>query len=110
MYICAGAPATNIDSHVEVFRVNQANFVSRYVKDIKNAILAADIIVNQWGFTDYQLDIYGDMEKAASYSVECQELIASRSLGDNVALKGLGDPSKALQDTVSILWLCLCHA
>lgn len=83
--------------------------MSRYVKDIKNAILAAEIIVNQWGFTDYQLDIYGDMEKAASYSVECQELIASRSLGNNVALKGLGDPTKVLEDTVSILLLYSCH-
>lgn len=89
--------------------MNQANFVSSYVKDIKNAILAADIIVNQWGFTDYQLDIYGDMEKAASYSVECQELIASRSLGNNVALKGLGNPSKVLEDTVSIALLFWCH-
>jgi hypothetical protein len=72
------------------------------VKDIKNAILAADIIVNEWGFTDYQLAIYGDMEKAPSYSVECQEIIASKSLRDNVSLKGLGSPFKVLEDAVSI--------
>lgn len=89
--------------------MNKANVVSRYVKDIKNAILAADIIVNQWGFTDYRLEIYGDMEKAASYSVECQELVASRSLGNNVALRGLGNPSKVLEDTVSISLPFACH-
>jgi hypothetical protein len=33
------------------------------MKDIKTAILAADIIVNDWGFNDCRLDIYGDMEK-----------------------------------------------
>ncbi|OQO03199.1 hypothetical protein B0A48_11454 [Cryoendolithus antarcticus] len=70
----------------------------RFVKDIKNAILAADIIVNEWGFTDYQLDIYGDMEKAPSYSVECKEILASKGLRDHVALKGLGNPSKVLEE------------
>jgi hypothetical protein len=73
----------------------------RFVKDIKNALMAADIIVNQWGFTDYQLDIYGDMERAPTYSTECQEIIASKGLRDNVALKGLGNPMKVLEDCVS---------
>ncbi|TKA72816.1 hypothetical protein B0A49_05480 [Cryomyces minteri] len=75
----------------------------RFVKDIKNAILAADIIVNEWGFTDYQLDIYGDMEKAPAYSVECKEILASKGLRDHVALKGLGSPSKVLEEA----WLFL---
>ncbi|EHK96798.1 putative Exopolysaccharide phosphotransferase [Glarea lozoyensis 74030] len=75
----------------------------RFVKDIKTAILAADMIVNIWGFTDYQLHIYGDMEKAPAYSVECQEIIAAKSLRDNVVLKGLGSPSKVLEDA----WLFL---
>ena len=70
----------------------------RFVKDIKNAILAADIIVNDWGFTDYQLDIYGDMEKAPAYSVECKEILASKGLRDHVSLKGLGNPSKVLEE------------
>lgn len=73
------------------------------MKDIKTAILAADIIVNEWGFSDYQLHIYGDMERAPTYSVECQEIIASKSLRDNVVLKGLGSPSKVLEHAVSIL-------
>jgi len=76
--------------------------VVRFVKDIKNAILAADIIVNEWGFTDYQLDIYGDTEKAPAYSVECKEILASKSLRDYVTLKGLGSPSKVLEEAVSL--------
>jgi glycosyltransferase involved in cell wall biosynthesis len=70
----------------------------RFVKDIKNAILAADIIVNEWGFEDYRLEIYGDMIRAPAYSVECQEIIAAKSLGKHVLLKGLGSPAKVLED------------
>ena len=51
-----------------------------YAKDIKTAILSADIIVNEWGFTDYRLDIYGAIDKAPSYSTDCFEIIASKSL------------------------------
>lgn len=69
----------------------------RFVKDIKNAILAADIIVNEWGIKDYQLDVFGDMERAPTYAVECQEIIAAKSLGDYVCLRGLGSPSKVLE-------------
>ncbi|KAE8151472.1 hypothetical protein BDV25DRAFT_171424 [Aspergillus avenaceus] len=70
----------------------------RYVKDIKTAVMAADLIVNKWGFTDYNLHIYGDMEKTPGYSSECQEIIASKGLRDHVILKGLGSPSVVLQD------------
>lgn len=75
----------------------------RFVKDIKNALLAADIIVNEWGFKSYRLDIYGDMEKAPAYSVECKEILASKGLRDNVVLRGLGSPFKVLEDA----WLFL---
>jgi hypothetical protein len=73
--------------------------------------MAADIIVNDWGFTDYQLDIYGDMERAPTYSVECQEIIASKGLRDNVALKGLGNPMQVLEECVCIppLFLTIIH-
>lgn len=69
----------------------------RFVKDIKNAILAADMIVNRWHIKDYRLHIYGDMEKAPTYTVECQEIIAAKGLQDNVVLKGLGSPSQVLE-------------
>ncbi|KAL5119598.1 hypothetical protein ACEQ8H_002444 [Pleosporales sp. CAS-2024a] len=70
----------------------------QYVKDIKNAIMATDLIVNKWGFKDYRLHVYGDMERAAGHSTECQELIASKGLGDHCVLKGLGNASLVLQD------------
>lgn len=75
----------------------------RFVKDIKNAILAADIIINEWGLKDYRLDIYGDMERAPSYATECQEIIAAKGLRDSVVLRGLGSPSKVLKQA----WLFL---
>lgn len=75
----------------------------QYVKDIKNAIMATDLIVNRWGFKDYSLHVYGDMERAAGHSAECQELIASKGLREHCVLKGLGNPSKVLQDA----WLFL---
>lgn len=74
-----------------------------FCKDLKTAILAADIIVNQWGFSDYQLDIYGSIEKAPTYSTECQELIAAKSLRGQVRLCGTADPMKVLKQT----WLFL---
>jgi glycosyltransferase involved in cell wall biosynthesis len=70
----------------------------QYVKDIKNAIMATDLIVNKWGFKDYRLHVYGDMERAAGHATECQELIASKGLRDHCVLKGLGNPSLVLQD------------
>lgn len=75
----------------------------RFVKDIKNAILAADIIINEWNIKDYRLDIYGDMEKAPSYATECQEIIAAKGLRETVTLRGLGSPSKVLKQA----WLFL---
>ncbi|KAH8194643.1 hypothetical protein TruAng_011188 [Truncatella angustata] len=75
----------------------------QYAKDIKNAIMATDLIVNKWGFRDYQLHIYGDQERAATIATECQELIAAKGLIEHVILKGLGNPSVVLQDA----WLFL---
>lgn len=71
------------------------------MKDIKSAILAADIIVNEWGFKEYQLDIFGDEIKAPAYSVECKEILASKGLRDYVTLRGLGKPSQVLETAVS---------
>ncbi|ETN38635.1 uncharacterized protein HMPREF1541_06672 [Cyphellophora europaea CBS 101466] len=74
-----------------------------FAKDLKTAILAADIIVNEWGFSDYQLDVYGSIEKAPIYSNECQELLASKGLRSQVRLAGTADPMKVLEQT----WLFL---
>lgn len=75
----------------------------RFVKDIKNAVFAADIIVNEWGLRDYRLDVYGDMERAPAYATEVQEIIAAKGLRDHVNLRGLGNPSKVL----TTAWLFL---
>ena len=75
----------------------------QYVKDIKNAILATDIIVNKWGFKDYRLQVYGDKERAAALATECQQLIEAKNLQDYCVLEGIGNPSIVLQDA----WLFL---
>jgi hypothetical protein len=74
-----------------------------FAKDIKTALLAADIISNEWGFKDYKLDIYGALNKAPVYSSECQEILACKGLGESVALKGTADPAMVLANT----WLFL---
>ncbi|KAF2401635.1 glycosyl transferase [Trichodelitschia bisporula] len=74
-----------------------------FAKDIKTALLAADVIVNQWGFDEYHLDIYGALNKAPIYSSECQEIIATKGLAPNVTLRGSGDPGVVLSKT----WLFL---
>jgi glycosyltransferase involved in cell wall biosynthesis len=74
-----------------------------FAKDIKTALLAADIIINQWGFSEYQLDIYGALNKAPIYSSECQEIVATKGLAPNVTLRGTADPSMVLAKT----WLFL---
>lgn len=74
-----------------------------YAKDIKTALLAADIIINRWKFDDYHLDIYGAIDKAPTYSTECQEIIASKGLRGRVTLRGTADPMRVLENT----WLFL---
>jgi len=70
-----------------------------YAKDIKTALLAADIIINQWGFKDYRLDIYGALDKSPAYTTNCQEIIATKSLRRNVILQGEADPIHVLDRT-----------
>lgn len=74
-----------------------------FAKDIKTALLAADIITNEWGFKDYKLDIYGALNKSPIYSSECQEILACKGLGQNVAMRGTADPGMVLAST----WLFL---
>lgn len=70
-----------------------------FAKDIKTALLAADIITNEWGFQAYRLDIYGALNKSPVYASECQQLLASKGLGQKVALRGTADPATVLADT-----------
>ncbi|KAF2115114.1 hypothetical protein BDV96DRAFT_600247 [Lophiotrema nucula] len=74
-----------------------------FAKDIKTALLAADIISNEWGFKDYKLDIYGALNKSPVYSSECQEILACKGLGPSVTLRGTADPAMVLANS----WLFL---
>ncbi|KAJ0108788.1 hypothetical protein J7T55_011279 [Diaporthe amygdali] len=71
----------------------------QYVKDIKTALLAADVIINEWKFDDYHLEIYGGLDRAPSYTVECQELLASKGLHGRVLFQGYGSPKAVLEKT-----------
>jgi len=66
------------------------------VKDILNAVYAANIIVNKLGIRSYKLHIYGSLQKDPLYATETINLISSLNLNDSVILKGLGNPSNVL--------------
>ncbi|KAK4223260.1 family 4 putative glycosyltransferase [Podospora fimiseda] len=70
----------------------------QFIKDIKTSILAADVIVNKYGFTDYALHIYGARDREPSYDIDMTRLIDSLNLSSHVLLKGFGKPHIALQD------------
>lgn len=85
--ITAKLPTVTMLSHVQ------------YVKDIKTTLLAADVIINEWQFEDYRLEIYGGLDRAPSYTVECQELLASKGLHGRVLFQGYGNPKDVLAKT-----------
>lgn len=85
--ITAKLPTVTMLSHVQ------------YVKDIKTSLLASDVIVNEWKFEDYRLEIYGGLDRAPSYTVECQELLASKGLLGRVIFQGYGNPKQVLAKT-----------
>ncbi|KAF5664992.1 glycosyl transferase [Fusarium heterosporum] len=70
----------------------------QFIKGVKVAIQAADVIVNQLGFKDYQLVVYGAKDRQPSYAIEMEKLIADSGLSDKVILAGFGDPKVVLQD------------
>ena len=94
-----------VESYFLCPRVGANHLWFRYAKDIKTALLAADIIVHNWGFKDFRLNIYGALDKAPTYSAECQEILACKSLRENVRLCGTADPGTVLANTVRIEWV-----
>ncbi|PHH67892.1 hypothetical protein CDD82_1017 [Ophiocordyceps australis] len=70
----------------------------QFIKGIKTAILAADLIVNRYGFSDYRLMIYGAKDRQPSYALEMAKLIVKCNLSENVVLAGFGKPKEVLQD------------
>ncbi|KAG9251738.1 uncharacterized protein F5Z01DRAFT_627081 [Emericellopsis atlantica] len=70
----------------------------QFIKGIKTAILAADIIVNRYGFKDYQLVVYGAKDRQPSYALEMAKLIVENNLSETVILAGFGKPKEVLKD------------
>lgn len=66
------------------------------LKDIKNVIQAAALIVRRFQLPEYQVLVYGALDKDPDYVEECRDLIAANGLADNVFLCGLGDAARAL--------------
>ena len=70
----------------------------QFIKDVKNAVLSADIIVNRFGFKKYQLVIYGALDRTPQYTAETEAIIKGRGLENNVKLAGFGNPKEILKD------------
>ncbi|KJZ79799.1 hypothetical protein HIM_00513 [Hirsutella minnesotensis 3608] len=70
----------------------------QFIKGIKTAILAADVIVNRYGFHDYKLVVYGAKDRQPSYALEMAKLIVKCNLSENVILAGFGKPKEVLKD------------
>ncbi|KAF4554721.1 Hypothetical protein D9617_3g017890 [Elsinoe fawcettii] len=70
----------------------------QFIKDVKNAVLAADVIINKFGFTDYRLTVYGAQDRQPSYALETTTLINTRGMSGKVTLAGFGSPKEVLKD------------
>jgi len=66
------------------------------LKDIKNAIKAAAVVVNKFHLSQYRLLVYGSLSKDVAYVSECYELIGANNIGEQVKLCGLGSPTQVL--------------
>jgi hypothetical protein len=60
--------------------------------------LAADIIINEFGFKDYRLNIYGAKDRQPAYAREVLQIIADRDLAGKVVLAGFKNPKEVLKD------------
>lgn len=67
------------------------------IKDILNAIFAADEIVNCWSLKSFKLYIYGSTEMDPRYVKRCKLVISQKNLVENVFLMGFGNAKKVLQ-------------
>ena len=60
------------------------------IKDLQNAVRAADYIVNTRGLTCYRLQIFGALDKDPKYAAKCQNLVKELNLTKYVRFHGLG--------------------
>lgn len=70
----------------------------QFIKDVKNAILAAGVIINDFGFKKYNLVVYGAQDRQPSYAIETEELINTLGIQSTVKLGGFGSPKEVLKD------------
>jgi glycosyltransferase involved in cell wall biosynthesis len=95
---------SNMDAYnpVDKIRTDKPTVVMlsnvQMIKGVKSAIQAADIIVNRFGFTDYQLVIYGAKDRQPAYALEMERLIVENKLTGKVVLAGFGNSKEVLKD------------
>jgi glycosyltransferase involved in cell wall biosynthesis len=70
----------------------------QFIKDVKTAIKAAGVIINDFGFKNYNLVVYGAQDRQPSYAIETEEMIAALGIGNTVRLGGFGSPREVLKD------------
>lgn len=70
----------------------------QFIKDVKNAIHAAGVIINDFGFKNYNLVVYGAQDRQPSYAIETEELINNLGIQSTVKLGGFGSPKTVLKD------------
>ncbi|KAK0710262.1 hypothetical protein B0T26DRAFT_787683 [Lasiosphaeria miniovina] len=69
----------------------------QFIKDIKTALIAADIIVNKFGFCEYKLLIYGAQDRQPAYAIEMSKLVTAYNLSDHVSLAGFASSQEVLR-------------
>ncbi|KAH6670982.1 glycosyl transferase [Plectosphaerella plurivora] len=95
---------SNMDAYnpVDKIRTDKPTVVMlsnvQMIKGVKSAIQAADIIINRFGFTDYQLVIYGAKDRQPAYALEMERLIVENKLTGKVVLAGFGNSKEVLKD------------
>jgi glycosyltransferase involved in cell wall biosynthesis len=70
----------------------------QFIKDVKTAIIAAGVIINEFGFTNYNLIVYGAQDRQPSYAIETEQMIRNLGIGRTVRLGGFGSPKEVLKD------------
>ncbi|KAF3761887.1 family 4 glycosyltransferase [Cryphonectria parasitica EP155] len=70
----------------------------QFIKDVRTAVLAADVIINKFGFKDYKLVVYGAQDREPQYTIDTIKLIQQCKMSDNVTLGGFGRPQEVLKD------------
>jgi glycosyltransferase involved in cell wall biosynthesis len=70
----------------------------QFIKGVKTAIMAAGVIINDFGFKNYNLVVYGAQDRQPSYAIESAQMISDLGIGKTVRLGGFGSPREALKD------------